>query len=404
MGTRFAVIGAGAAGLMAALDLRAAGHRPTVFEARDRVGGRIHTVRFPDGRWANAGAEWLNSTDTIANHLVEKYRLPLVERFGFEALVVDGEPILEETTSRIHEKLDAQVATLQDLEHPWDDGQARALDRMSVAEWAYQLGAEPAELRQFFTDMAGEYMAPVTELSLAAVALSAATTSNDRATRLAHGTAALPEAMAYDLGEDTIRLSEPVHAITHDDDGVTITTTIDRYRFDAVILTVPLPVLARIQLTPAIELPWIAQGRGGKLLVPYQNKAWENRRPAISRPDAGMEFVYESASHQERGGILTAYSTGELDDTQVRSAFASWYPELDPSPAPALAAWWHLDPYAGTTYSAPQPGYLDALRSLRQPRGRVFFAGEHTEILFGFIESALNSGRRAATQLNSARW
>src|SRR5215203_2819327 len=39
------VIGAGAAGLMAARELRDAGRRVLVLEARDRIGGRVHTIR-----------------------------------------------------------------------------------------------------------------------------------------------------------------------------------------------------------------------------------------------------------------------------------------------------------------------------------------------------------------------
>jgi monoamine oxidase len=46
------VIGAGAAGLMAALELLKAGHAVTILEARERTGGRIHTIHeefsFPD--------------------------------------------------------------------------------------------------------------------------------------------------------------------------------------------------------------------------------------------------------------------------------------------------------------------------------------------------------------------
>src|SRR6516225_9753026 len=47
-GPAVAVIGAGIAGLAAAHDLRRAGYVPTVFETRDRVGGRIWTVRKGD--------------------------------------------------------------------------------------------------------------------------------------------------------------------------------------------------------------------------------------------------------------------------------------------------------------------------------------------------------------------
>src|SRR5438046_2576198 len=58
-GRSVVVAGAGLAGLTAARDLEKEGARVTVVEARDRVGGRVHTIRgiFDDGQHAEAGAD-----------------------------------------------------------------------------------------------------------------------------------------------------------------------------------------------------------------------------------------------------------------------------------------------------------------------------------------------------------
>jgi monoamine oxidase len=69
-----AVIGAGAAGIGAARRLREAGTASiVVLEARERVGGRVHTIA-PAGFPLDRGAEWLHSADRnplspIAQHL-----------------------------------------------------------------------------------------------------------------------------------------------------------------------------------------------------------------------------------------------------------------------------------------------------------------------------------------------
>ena len=63
-GVSVLVAGAGLAGLVAARDLAALGAAVTVVEARDRVGGRVWTVRqgFADGQYGEAGAEMIDET------------------------------------------------------------------------------------------------------------------------------------------------------------------------------------------------------------------------------------------------------------------------------------------------------------------------------------------------------
>src|SRR5437868_11327311 len=75
---KVAVIGAGLSGLVAATEVQAAGHDVVVLEARDRVGGRVFTLRegFAAGQFADIGAEIIyhgphNIADLCAKHDVE---------------------------------------------------------------------------------------------------------------------------------------------------------------------------------------------------------------------------------------------------------------------------------------------------------------------------------------------
>ena len=56
------VVGAGVSGLSAARTLAANGQRVVVLEARDRIGGRLHTERL-DGRITDLGASWIHGID-----------------------------------------------------------------------------------------------------------------------------------------------------------------------------------------------------------------------------------------------------------------------------------------------------------------------------------------------------
>src|SRR5258707_11001052 len=86
-----AIIGAGAAGLGAARALEHSGLSVIVLEARDRVGGRAHTILAAPGITFDLGCGWLHSADKnafvdIAGQLgfvVDKTRPPWREQiFG----------------------------------------------------------------------------------------------------------------------------------------------------------------------------------------------------------------------------------------------------------------------------------------------------------------------------------
>ena len=67
------VIGAGAAGLIAARELGRAGKRVTILEARNRCGGRIHSLPFAEfGYPAEGGAEFVHGEAPITHRLLRE--------------------------------------------------------------------------------------------------------------------------------------------------------------------------------------------------------------------------------------------------------------------------------------------------------------------------------------------
>ncbi|MBE2998907.1 FAD-dependent oxidoreductase [Nocardiopsis sp. HNM0947] len=399
------VIGAGAAGLMAALELTAAGYDVEVIEARERVGGRAHTVRFPDGRFANAGAEWVNPEHHEVLGLVDRYGLGLRSGGGFEALVVEGWALVDEPADaeRAEGALEGLAGRLTDHERPWDDPVAREMDRRSADDWMHDAGLSEGQRAWTTAFIHAEYMVEPRELSELALALAADLDSGDTAYRIAGGTAELTDAMARELGEERIRRGDPVRRIEHGQDGVVVRTDTRTVAAERAVIAVPLPALERITLDPAVPVPSVHQGRGGKLLVPY------GQRPDAASGDrhaegTGFQHVYDNAPDDQPGtpGILTAYTYRPLTEDEVVGALGELYPELGAPDGTPVAAWWSEEPESGCTYSALGPGDLDALRRLREPFGPLYLAGEHTEIICGYLESALRSGRRVADRITGA--
>lgn len=69
------ILGAGAAGLVAAYELGKLGHDVTVFEARERIGGRIHTQRFSDGSYNEIGAMRIAASHDYVHHYINEVGL-----------------------------------------------------------------------------------------------------------------------------------------------------------------------------------------------------------------------------------------------------------------------------------------------------------------------------------------
>src|ERR1700754_2857658 len=78
------IIGAGATGLMAAYELSKAGKKVTVLEARDRTGGRIHTLNKSSFfKYAELGAEFVHGDLPVT--------LQLLKEAGIKVTPADGE-------------------------------------------------------------------------------------------------------------------------------------------------------------------------------------------------------------------------------------------------------------------------------------------------------------------------
>src|SRR5688572_7873459 len=91
----FCVVGAGFAGLTAALRLQQEGKSVIVLEARDRVGGRVFTETLPDGTWLDYGGTWLGPGQAAAYKLLKEFGIRTYRTWdkGESLVVLGGENI-----------------------------------------------------------------------------------------------------------------------------------------------------------------------------------------------------------------------------------------------------------------------------------------------------------------------
>src|ERR1700716_4695691 len=109
------VIGAGAAGLMAARELARAGKRVTILEAQDRCGGRIHPLPAAEfGYPAEGGAEFVHGEAPVTHGLLREAALSLLPIRGTQWTVEDGKFSREESQDPHEAELHKALQELKD--------------------------------------------------------------------------------------------------------------------------------------------------------------------------------------------------------------------------------------------------------------------------------------------------
>jgi monoamine oxidase len=434
-GASILVAGAGLAGLSAAHDLVNFGANVTVLDARDRVGGRVLTVRTPfaEGQHAEAGGDMIDGGQDEIRALSAEYKLTLtrVLRNGFAYVRPDnnGKPrILKQATirgwDRLAEALSDVVRPYKLAERRWDTPIATAIARRSVASWLDEIKADQ-ELRQTTTGLRGFFLADPEDLSL--LALVDQFGADDSVGpgpmyRINGGNDALTNAIAARLGS-RIRLRTEVVAVSQR--GSTVRMTIknqggqSQIEADYAILALPTTLLRRIPITPSLPARQheaymtLKYGRATKTLLQVATRFWRVAgRPRAFGSALPFGAVWDGNEEQRgRPGILSLLAGGAASEaTQAISNKSGplgllqsldWMGGKDAQLIASHQTVWEQDPLARGGYAYFDPGFDPELRPwLSRPAGRLFFAGEHTSIKWqGYMNGAVESGRRAAAEI-----
>jgi monoamine oxidase len=410
-----AIIGAGAAGLGAAHALERSGLSAIVLEARDRVGGRAHTIMAAPNITFDLGCGWLHSADKnsfvgIAQQLdfeVDKTRPPWREQ-SFDA----GFPL--------NERLDFIKA----LDGFYDRAEQAARKAAQTGQdSAANLYLEPGNRWNPMIDAISTYINGC-ELDAVSILDMEAYEDTEINWRVRRGYGALMTAYSAPC---PITLNCKVTLIDHSGNRVRIETSQGTLTAGKVIVTVPTNLIAdeTIRFYPALPTK-VGAARGlplgladkvmlaldGAGTLPKELPKDGSLRGATMRTAMGsyhlrpfgqpcIEGFFGGRFAQELedsgDGALAAQSIDEI----VALLGSDFRRKLKPL---AESRWAH-DPFAHGSYSHALPGHAGDRAILAAPvDGRLFFAGEATSPnFFSTAHGARDSGERAAGEVIASR-
>ncbi|MCJ8169595.1 flavin monoamine oxidase family protein [Atopomonas sediminilitoris] len=424
------VVGGGLAGLSSAFELERAGWQVTVLEARDAVGGRI----------GPQSGEWIGSKAAmpVLHNYIELFDLNTHAAPGEvqrPAFMVNGQYLTESELAKAYPRdaaaLDKVRQALQQLSqqvadpsNPAPDRELLQLDQTTVARWLDGQGLPPTA-RALINQIIRSRFDEPSRISLLYLLQQFSVyqqigDSQRRAERLSGGANVLAQAFAKRV--KVVKTGQWVSRVAQQGEQVSVTAGKQTYSADYVVLTVPLPALGKISLSPSLDalrstaIKDINYGWRDTVLLKFKKPVWGSARLSGEiYSDQGLGVLWLEPALKGGANVLVTLAGDNarllqtLGDRQVVDQVLFKLDKRYPGARAAFTGYEVVrpgkDPLAGGAWLAYGPGEMSRYWGLwEKPMGRIYFAGEHTDKLFpGTLEGALRSGQRVAAQLKSTQ-
>ncbi|MGC5223987.1 flavin monoamine oxidase family protein [Micromonospora sp. DT81.3] len=443
------IVGAGAAGLTAANELRRAGLSVAVLEARDRVGGRLWTDDI-DGAMLEIGGQWVSPDqealkETLAELGLETYsryregESVYINRAGqltrFTGDIFPVPPATEKVMVELIDKLDAMVAQM-DPDRPWEHPDAEALDRISFEGWLAQQTDDEEARENIALFIAGAMLTKPAHAFSALQALLMAASAGSFShlvdadfildERVVGGLQQVPLLLAERLGDDVF-LGQPVRTLEWDDpstgSGTGVTAIADgmtvRARFailalapvlyDRVSFVPPLPRLQH-QLHQHISMGFVI-----KVHAVYETPFWREAGlsgTAFSPYEIAHE-AYDNTNHGDPRGTLVGFVSDQNADAvftlspqerkeRILESLSHFYGEQAKHPVVYYESDWGSEEWTRGAYAASfDLGGLHRYGAhLRTPVGPIHFAcSDIAGAGYQHVDGAIRMGRETARHI-----
>jgi monoamine oxidase len=460
-----AIVGAGLAGLVAARRMAAAGARPLVVEARDRVGGRLLNEEIGDGKVVEVGGQWIGPTQERLAALAAELGVGTFPTHdeGRHLIEMDGKlasycgaltdarvglvrelsraisPLALADLERARARLD-RMAREVPLEEPWMAPRAVDWDSQTFATWV-QCNTRTEGARRLF-ELATEavWAAEPGDVSLLHVLFYThsgggfntliGTGGGAQQDRFHGGSQRLALLMAAELGEERLRLGAPVRVIEHGGRGIVIHADGPggagglTVRAQRAIVAIPPTLAGRIAYDPPLPArrdqltQRMPQGTVIKTMAIYERPFWrEEGLSGQATSDVGpARVVFDNSPPDGSPGVLLGFLEGRLARQwgarpaaerreAILAGHARLFGERAARPERFIERVWAEEEWTRGCYGCLMTpgGWTEYGRALRAPIGPLHWAGAETATVWnGYMDGAVQSGERAAAEVLSA--
>ena len=353
------VIGAGMSGLVAAYELVRVGHDVTILKARDRIGGRVLTIRSPfsNNHFAEGGAARIKPSHNLTLGYANHFNL----------------------------NLDPFYATSGDYVN-MSNGNREIISNNTYLNTSYG------------SILRNEYL------------------------KIRGGSDLLPHSFYNSSAlNNKIYLGVPVTSIHQQNNNVTVQTSNgNQFIADRVLCTVPITVLNKIQFTPPLSPEKQTAMNGGYRYAPstrvymqFQNRFWENESlNGWGNSDIPEEIWQPTWDLAGSTGIIMSYlrwtAAQEMDalseEERINYILSRWeniFPGAASSLQSGMSQSWAEEEWSKGAWASPTGSQDAALANhIGLAEDRIHFAGEHASDDHGWMQGALFSGLRAAAEIN----